>query len=180
VINPLDVQKEYGTEALRYFLAREIDPFEDTPVTLARVKETYNSGLANGVGNLLSRVVKMSASYKIEYNSEIKFTDPVFPKESDAFYKTYKDAIEKYAMNRAMDAVWACVDWADRSIQQEQPFKKIKTDQAGAKKDIEILLSDLIQISEMLAPFMPETSAKIVGAVKNGKMPETSLFPRKD
>ena len=62
VINPSEVVKEYGTDALRYFLLREISSFEDSPFTMERFKEAYNSGLANGLGNLVSRVMNMVVS----------------------------------------------------------------------------------------------------------------------
>ncbi len=78
-----------------------------------------------------------------------------------------------------MDMIWACIGWADRHIQQEQPFKKIKTDEKGAKEDVSVLLSDLMQIAGMLTPFMPETAANIQEAVKANTL-TTGLFPRKD
>ena len=55
VVNPLDIVKEYGTDALRYYVAREVSPFEDSPFTLEKFKEAYNANLANGVGNLTNR-----------------------------------------------------------------------------------------------------------------------------
>src|SRR3989344_1418830 len=63
VINPGDLVKEYGTDALRYFLLREISSFEDSPFTIERFKEAYNAGLANGLGNLASRILTLSEKY---------------------------------------------------------------------------------------------------------------------
>jgi methionyl-tRNA synthetase len=63
VVNPLDVINEYGTDALRYFVAREISPFEDSPFTIERFKSAYNTNLANGLGNLISRVMKMATTH---------------------------------------------------------------------------------------------------------------------
>ena len=63
VINPAEMVAEYDTEALRYFLLREISSFEDSPFTKERFKEAYNSGLANGLGNLASRILTLSEKY---------------------------------------------------------------------------------------------------------------------
>ncbi len=63
VVDPLAVIKEYGTDAFRYYLAREIDPFEDGDFTEEKFKQAYNANLANGLGNLVSRIMKMSQTY---------------------------------------------------------------------------------------------------------------------
>ncbi len=180
VVNPYDVVAEYGTDALRYFLLAECSSFEDSPFTMERFKESYNAKLANGIGNLASRVLKMSQNYNFEYQKEIKFKESVFAKEHDEFYKLYKKGLDSYNLKLSMDMVWACINWADKYVQQEEPFKLIKIDQAKAKYVIEILLSDLMQISEMLEPFMPETSKKIKNALLENKMLEQPLFLRKD
>ena len=59
-VDPIELVAEYGTDALRYYLTREISPFEDTPFTKEMFKDAYNANLANGLGNLVSRVMTMS------------------------------------------------------------------------------------------------------------------------
>src|ERR1035437_9726044 len=63
VVDPKEIVAEYGTDALRYFLLREVSSFEDSPFTLERFKDAYNSGLANGLGNLTSRILTLSEKY---------------------------------------------------------------------------------------------------------------------
>jgi len=70
VVDPRDIVNEYGTDALRYFLLREISSFEDSPFTVERFKESYNSGLANGIGNLVSRIMTMSVNYGVKLTEE--------------------------------------------------------------------------------------------------------------
>jgi methionyl-tRNA synthetase len=180
VVNPYDVVAEYGTDALRYFVLREVSSFEDSPFTMERFKESYNAGLANGLGNLVSRIMKMATSYGFEYNESIKFIEPIFKNEHDLFYKTYKEGIEKFNLKLATDMIWTCVNWADKYVQQEEPFKLIKTDKDKAKYVIEILLSDLMQIATMLEAFLPQTSQKIKELIRLNKAPEAPLFLRKD
>jgi methionyl-tRNA synthetase len=70
VISPVDIVREYGTDAFRYFVARELQPFEDSDFTLERFKEAYNAKLANGIGNLVSRIMKMATSNDIKLKEE--------------------------------------------------------------------------------------------------------------
>jgi methionyl-tRNA synthetase len=60
VISPYDVVNEYGTDALRYYVCRELSAFEDSDMTMEKFKESYNANLANGLGNLVSRIMKMA------------------------------------------------------------------------------------------------------------------------
>ena len=174
VVDPRDIVNEYGTDALRYFLLAEVSSFEDSPFTMERFKDAYNSGLANGIGNLVSRVMKMATSNNI-------FFDPIFTnKEKDIFVMEYRNAMNVFNLNKAMASIWAIVSWADRSIQSNEPFKKIKTNREEGEMMIQVLLWDINLISELLVPFMPETASKIKECILQNKMPTEPLFLRKD
>ena len=60
VIDPLELISEYGKDAVRYYLARELSLFEDSDLTRQKFKDAYNANLANGLGNLVSRIMKMA------------------------------------------------------------------------------------------------------------------------
>ncbi len=179
VVDPRDVVAEYGTDALRYFLLRDVSSFEDSPFTMERFKESYNSGLANGVGNLVSRVLQMSSQNGIQL-SKHDWQFAISRMEGDKFYQGSRLALENFNLNEAINHVWAAISWADAHIQQEEPFKKIKTDPEKGKEIINGLLEDLVQIATALKPFLPDTSNKILNAVAENKKPETPLFLRKD
>src|SRR3989344_6067109 len=66
VIDPIAIVDEYGVDALRYFLARHVHPFDDSDFTMERFKEAYNADLANGIGNLVARILTMSSQYLTE------------------------------------------------------------------------------------------------------------------
>jgi methionyl-tRNA synthetase len=185
VIDPYELINEYGADALRYYFAREVSPFEDGDLTKEQFKAVYNANLANGLGNLLSRVVKMSSSYgvtadrdalsEIEHNKAVRESE-----EHKELYGRYIKALEAFEINKAADEVWKLVAEADAYIQREQPFKKIKTDPEAAKKDIVLLLHQVYTIGKLLEPIMPETSTRIRQSVIDNAVPEKSLFPRKD
>jgi methionyl-tRNA synthetase len=177
VVSPYDVIKEYGVEALRYYLAREITPFEDGDFTMEKFKTAYNSNLANGLGNLVSRVLKMASLYEVTplegdllAGSDLIKTD---------FYQEYREYLDNYEINKAADFIWTQIGEADLYIQNTQPFKLIKTNPTEAKNHISYLLGALWRIAVALEPFLPETAEKIQIAIKNKDLPE-SLFMRKD
>jgi methionyl-tRNA synthetase len=118
--------------------------------------------------------MKMATSNGIIFDKEKGFF-----KRNDLFFKEYTQAIEIYNLQVAMDAIWSAIGWCDKSIQQDTPFKTIKTDKAKGEQQIQTLLYDLDLIADMLEPFLPETSAKIKAAIRENKMPDI-LFPRKD
>lgn len=184
VVNPIEIVKEYGTDALRYYLAREITPFEDGDFTEERFKEVYNANLANGLGNLVSRIMKMAITHNVKATSNTQALT------YNQFWGMGNNHLASFRINEAMDEIWHgtrtesgidSIEMLDAYIQNEQPFKKIKISEQGAqeaKNDIEYLLHQLRIISIALSPFMPETSRKIDDAILNHKMPN-SLFPRK-
>lgn len=170
VVDPRDVANEYGVDALRYFLLREISNFEDSPFTIERFKEAYNSGLANGLGNLVSRLLNLSEKY-LEKCPEI-------PEKS--IPQGFFDLLEGYDIKKATDYVWEKIGDLDKKIQETEPFKLVKTDEEAGKELISEMIVELYTIARMLNPIMPDTNAKLKALIKENKKPETPLFIRKD
>lgn len=170
VINPFDIVKEYGTDALRYYLARHIHPFEDSDFTMEKFKEVYNANLANGLGNLVSRIMKLA---------EDNLENPIEPPPPAPFPQEYVKAIEAYEFNRAMDFIWNRVQKLDERITTEEPFKLVKKNPEAGKKIISELATELYWIGRMLFPFMPETNIHIKATIKENKKPK-NLFPRRE
>ena len=164
VINPKEIVKEYGTDAIRYFLLREISSFDDSPFTMERFKESYNANLANGLGNLTSRTMTLA---------EAHLGSPVAIAEWENMSE-YFTLLENFEINQAANYIWAKIGDLDREIQEKKPWK------SKDKKVITNLVTKLYSIARMLNPFMPETSAKIKALIKANKKPSEPLFPRKD
>lgn len=163
VIDPFELVEKYGTDAIRYWLAREMNTFEDGDFTVERFEEAYNAHLANGLGNLVSRVVKMAQ------NAEIKAENVEISYER-------KESLEKFNIKEEADRIWSVIAELNGFIQSKEPFKTIKTDPEKAKADIRYLLDNIYRLSVDLAPFMPETSEKIQKMLKGEQI--GSLFPR--
>ena len=170
VINPVEIVKEYGTDALRYFLLREISPFEDSPFTMERFKESYNANLANGLGNLASRVLTLSEKYLDEC-----------PEDLDNPLKNhFFNLLDKFDIKQGVDFVWNQIQFVDKLIQSTEPFKVVKLNADEGKNLIYHLIQKLFGIAEMLEPILPETSSTLKKLIKENKKPEQPLFPRKD
>ncbi|HBV01128.1 MAG TPA: methionine--tRNA ligase [Candidatus Taylorbacteria bacterium] len=174
-VSPAEIVNEYGADALRYFVTRELHPFEDSPFTKERFKEAYNANLANGLGNLVSRVLKMAEQNHVTCNAKLVTSDG----KKKNTERQYQETIERYDLKSAMDVIWEKIHAADKKIQETEPFKLVKTEPEKARKIIGELLSELREIAKLLLPFLSETAEKILNLIKTGKAPNQPLFPRK-
>src|SRR3989344_3092578 len=168
VVDPETLTNDYGIDPLRYFLLRELSLWEDSPFTLERFKEAYNANLANGLGNLASRIMKMTES---------NLPGPVIVPEN-TLPNEYKELMSRYELSKAMDYIWNEIGRLDTLIQQSEPFKLVKTDPAKGKELISELAINLYTIARMLNPFLPATSEAIKAAIKENKSFAVPLFPR--
>lgn len=171
VINPYEVVDKYGADALRYWLAREMNTFEDGDFTWERFKESYNANLANGLGNLVSRVMKMAVTNEVIFDTSAA----LHPWDDQVVGLEIRKLLEEYRIQQAMDVIWKSISWTDTFIQNEQPFKTIKTDPQKAKEDILRLLTQLWAIAHWLEPFLPETAEKIIHVIRD---PHVDTIPR--
>ncbi len=171
VINPFDVINEYGADAFRFFVAKEISNFEDSPFTMERFKASYNAGLANGLGNLTSRIMKMASA---------NLTGPVNVLLDSEKLSSFFQYLNSFEISKAVDLIWLNIGEMDSFIQENQPFKLIKTDKESGERMISELVMRLYVVAKMLEIFMPEISQKIIELIKENKSPEQPLFLRKD
>ncbi len=173
VISPFELVERYGTEATRYLLLRHAQPFDDADMTWERLDEWFNAHLANGLGNLVSRVMKMA-----EDNLENPVAVTSAPLEN-----AFTEKLDAYRPDEALNLIFEHVGKGDLYIQETLPFKKIKSEVASEREEGKEVIAKLVQhiyrIAEHLTIFMPETAEKIMEAVRTNKKPET-LFARID
>lgn len=170
VIDPMQIVDEYGTDALRLFLARHIHPFEDSDFTMEKFKESYNADLANGLGNLAARILTLA---------EANLEKPVARPEQSVIPNEFNAALEKYDYNAACDYVWKLIGDLDKELTDKKPFALVKTDAEAGKVMIADMTLRLYKIARLLQPIIPATSDAIKQAILTNKKP-ANLFPRKE
>lgn len=182
VISPYELVARYGTDATRYLLLRHVHPFDDSDVTWEKLDEWYTANLVNGLGNLVSRVMKMCEAYKEQFPEyKIKFDFEMV--ESSSLWEVTKQHpvlcqnLNTFRFDEAVLSIWNEVGKLDSEIQEKQPFKKIKEDPITAIDDVVSMVRDVERIAILLTPIMPTTTAKILAAIKENKKPD-NLFPR--
>ncbi len=173
VIDPFELIKKYGVEVTRYFLLREIPSGEDGNFSYKKLEERYNGDLANGLGNLVQRVITLIES---KLGGELIFNKDILGKEVnenvDESFKRYRENIDRFALHEAIGNVWELISFGDKYMDDKKPWAAIKHDEAEFLRIMTNLVHVLYNVAWMLLPFMPETADKIfeaLGADKNAK-----------
>jgi methionyl-tRNA synthetase len=180
VIDPKEYLNEYGVDAFRYYLGREISPFEDGDFTKERFEETYNANLANGLGNLLSRTIKMATQYFDGTVSRGLSEDLPLPVKRDGMtgehkvtgytiryvianelFPAYHEHMRNFQLQGAADVIWELIGLLDGYIATYEPYKLIKTDTEKTENCIYNVLVGIDAVREMIGPFMPHTAEAI-------------------
>ena len=175
VIDPLALVNEYGADALRFYLAGHVHPFEDSDFTMEKFKEAYNADLANGIGNLTSRIMKMAVTHGVKEPQK-------WPAENQTYSSVSKSVhvkLDAYAINQALQEIMGFCQGVDGTIAERKPYSLIKTAPEEGREAISILLANLNMVATLLEPFLPSTSQEIHRLIREHKMPEKPLFPRK-
>ena len=115
--------------------------------------EKYNADLANGLGNLVSRVLKLSERIENEESRTGNFSNE-FPEE-------FSKLLEHYRLSEGLEYVWDIVRSANKHIEETKPWELATTNSEKFESVMKRLLEDLERIAFLLSPFLPETSEKI-------------------
>ena len=153
IIDPVDLVAKYGIDGARYLLLSTLPFSNDGDVSWEKLTEKYNADLANGLGNLVSRVLKLGekledGSWKMEGSNE------GFPDE-------FGKLLESYHLSEGLEYIWNIVRSANKYIEENKPWELAKTAPEKFETVMKKLLEDLGLISYLLDPFLPETSEKI-------------------
>ncbi len=169
VVNPYDLVEKYGTDPVRYYLLKEIKPFADSDFSYEKFETLYNADLANGLGNLVSRVSNLLEKNDIE--TDLK-------EGSDNILKERFDAeMDGYKFDLALEVLWAKIRESDEVLSEKRPWKM--EDKKEIKEVLAPIAQNILNIAILLKPFMPETSEKIISQFSSGKISKgEALFPR--
>ena len=198
VVDPVALIDEWGVDAFRFYVLRELDIGPDGNWTDAGFRGRYSAELANGLGNLVNRSLSMLKRYR---NGLVPPVSKELASDAEKVVSETRSLLQANQLQAALLSIWSLVTRANQYVDQTAPFKLAK-DPANAKR-LDDVLYNLAETCRVLAvllwPFIPATAEKIyaqlglsgspnkMNAASWGGLPaghsigETAaLFPRKD
>lgn len=166
IVDPYEVIELYGLDATRYYLLREIPTLDDGDFTHRRFTEVYTADLANGLGNLVSRVAKLCETSGLSFAHD----DP------PGFRHQVKQPIEAFRFDLALAEIWKIISDVDASIERQRPW-----DLSGntLRSVLTELVAQLRQIGYELRPFLPHSAETILQQFAGPQIVSSHpLFPR--
>lgn len=169
VIDPNDLIDQFGSDGARYLLLSQFPFGEDGDIQEERFVEKYNADLANGFGNLASRVVTMIHKFS---GGEVPVADGVSREVADrikAARSATDEALERLAFERAFQAIFSLIASADGIIDKQKPWELAKSDTERLKQVLFDLLAILANVTVLLRPFLPKATATLSSALGLGE-----------
>lgn len=178
VIDPFEIINDYGVDAFRYYFSRHIPIFDDGDFTWEKFETAYNTELANDLGNLMQRIASMVTRYQAGVIGDVK--------KGEHDTSVYHESMDSLDFNKAIDEVWLMIRGLNQYIENVKPWeiaKKVGSDVEAESHLNEVLsysVAAILQIGDLLVPFLPNTAARIHQTFETGKIVESEgvLFPR--
>lgn len=170
VVDPVTVVDQYGIDALRYFLLKEIPTTDDGDFSQTRFTTVYESELADSLGNLVSRVVAMTHKYfegRVP-DAGAASDDAEFAPKLAALWKNYDAAITVFDLKKALEYVVELAYDANKYVESQKPWSLAKTDQKALAVVLYNLLEMIRHLTFLLIPFIPAAAQKILAYLGYG------------
>jgi methionyl-tRNA synthetase len=161
VIAPSELVEKFGIDGARYILLSAAAFGEDIDITWERMSEKYNADLANGLGNLTSRLIKLSEKLDADNNQQLT-ANGEYPEE-------LRKLMDEYRMTESLEWIIGRTRALDKKIAEVKPWELAKTDMPTFEREMGGFLAELSFIASALSPFLPQTSEKILKALREGK-----------
>jgi methionyl-tRNA synthetase len=166
VLDPFEVLEQYGTDALRFYLMRDVSFGNDGSVGRDAFTTRYENELANEYGNLASRTIAMIRRYRDGVVPEAD-TDPDLAAEFDGLAQQVCDLMDAAEVSTALDLVWRRVRRLNRYVEERAPWQLAK--EAASAGELDVTLASLAEglrvVSVLLAPYLPATVGKLLEAL---------------
>lgn len=150
VVSPKELVEKYGTEPVRHFLLAEINDREDGDYTEERFLESYQANLANGLGNLFSRLGNLAWKYDLGLINK---------GDKSELNTKVEQLVKGWHFNQALSEIWNVYRSLDGQLTEKQPWKLPLTEAQICLKPI---VEQFIEATIALKPFLPDTAEKIL------------------
>lgn len=163
IVRATPIHKILGTDALRYFLLREVVFGQDGSFSYDALVGRYNSDLANGLGNLASRTLAMVNQYRAGVIPAAD-GDQQIAQSAQEVTAIVIESFDRFEFSKALESIWTLISAVDKYIVEHAPWKLAKAGDAEAKRLDEVLYTSaeaLRIVTALLAPVLPESAAKI-------------------
>jgi methionyl-tRNA synthetase len=183
VVDPFVLVGDYGADALRYFLLREVPFGQDGNYSRDAIVQRINADLANDLGNLAQRSLSMIAKNcdgVLPAHGVLTPADKTILAAADGCLEKVEQAIDAFAIHRAVEAIWAVVADANRYFAAEQPWAHRKTDPARMGTILYVTAEVLRQVGILVQPIMPESASRLLDqlGVPQGARDFSQLGPK--
>ncbi len=165
VLDPVNLADAYGVDQMRYFFMREVAFGRDGNYSHEAIVNRINADLANDLGNLAQRSLSMIAKNcdgKVPAPGEFTPADTAMLAATDALLPSCRAAMDKQAINKYLDAVWAVVAEANRYFAGEEPWAKKKTDIKRMETILYVTAEVVRQVAILAAPVVPTGANKLL------------------
>jgi methionyl-tRNA synthetase len=173
VARPDKLIERFGADSLRLFLLRDMVFGQDAQFSDEGVIDRFNSDLANGLGNTVSRLVTLSRKAFDGQTPPEACTDNAIMPLAEEVVKEYHEAMEQFAFHRALAALWRLLGESSQYMVSREPWKMIK-EQGGSPAVSRVLWNSLEAariVAVGLLPFLPETAPQVLRAIGAGDIP---------
>jgi len=165
VIDPLELIKKYGLDQVRYFLLREVPFGNDGDFSHRAMVNRINADLANGLGNLAQRVLKMingSCGGTVPEPGPLTPADEALLTAAQGLHARVRQELEQQAFHKALDALWEVIGAGDRFVNDQKPWSLKKTDPARMNTVLCVLAETIRHLAILTQPFMPQASSRLL------------------
>jgi len=166
VLDPFAVMAELGTDALRFYLMRDVAFGGDGAVGMDAVRARYESELANEYGNLASRTIAMLTRYRDGVVPAVD-TDPVLVEEFAGLAERVAALLDRVEATQALELIWQRVRRLNRYVEERAPWQLARD--PGAADALDVVLASLIEglrvVTVLLVPYLPASTARLLEAL---------------
>jgi methionyl-tRNA synthetase len=166
VLDPFEIIERFGTDALRYYLLRDVTFGEDGSVSTEAFERRYDTELANELGNLANRTLSMVGRYRDGTVPAVD-VDPALAGDFDGLAERVAERIDRVELTPALDDIWQRVRRLNRYVEEQAPWQLAKDPERAA--DLDRVLSTLAEglrvVTVLLAAWIPDAAEKLLGAL---------------